>query len=324
MAVFNLFRSRILFLLVALTALFSCKDDMQGELIMVEANPGKGFNYSYYLFLPEGLTGEEEKYLLVEPNNTGAVSDDIKKHSEKARRTATRDFYLGNYAARKLPAPLLVPVFPRDKKNSHMYTHSLDRDVVLETDNDLERIDLQLLVMVEDAKQRLQKKGISIAPDFLMTGFSASGTFVNRFTLIHPDKVMAVAAGGLNGILMLPLSEEKQQELKYPAGTHDFEQLFGKTFDSVAFMKTPQFYFMGGLDENDALPYSDAYDEPERKAIENALGKEMLPARWKRAKELYAREEIKAEVKTYEKLGHEHPKEVKDEIVAFFKKVVRE
>lgn len=323
MSFFKLLRHSIL-VLFTIVLVISCKKELKGELLLVEANASKGFNFPYYLFLPEDLSGPQEKYLVVEPNNSGKVTDNFREQIEQAERNASRDFYLGNYASRKLNFPLLVPVFPRDKTTSQMYTHSLDRDVVLQQGNDLGRIDLQLLAMVKDAKQKLLQKGISVAPQFLMTGFSASGSFANRFSLIHPKAVKAVAAGGVNGILMLPFSEENGQKLTYPAGTYDFESLFGQKFDSAAFKSTPQFYFMGELDDNDALPYSDAYDETERNVIRKVLDEKMLPARWEKIKEFYAREKVNAKILTYDAMGHEHPKQVKEEIVAFFEKVLRE
>ena len=76
---------------------------------------------------------------------------------------------------------------------------------MLQRDNPLERIDEQLINMFKDAQSKLEKKAIKTHNRFLLTGFSASGTFANRFTIIHPDRVFAVAAGGLNGLLMLPV-----------------------------------------------------------------------------------------------------------------------
>ncbi|WP_324720415.1 hypothetical protein [Salinimicrobium sp. HB62] len=302
--------------------LISCTKT-NGELLFNEKAPEAGFNFPYYLFIPEDISESSPKYLIVETNNSGFASDDFKEHLEKAGRTASKDFYLGNYAAVNLGYPLLVPVFPRSKATGNMYTHSLDRDVMLQKGTQLERIDLQVLEMVEDARERLKQKGLETEPEILMTGFSASGTFANRFSLLHPDKIKAVAAGGLNGILMLPFSEENEVELTYPAGTKDFEHLFGKPFDSIGFRQTPQFLFMGAQDENDALPYDDAYDPAEREAINTILGKEMLPTRWNKSKEYYLREGVNAEVRTFEEVGHEHPQAVKDEVVEFFRRIIK-
>ena len=310
-----------LFSFFLILLLVSCTKT-NGELLLIEKAPEDGFNFPYYLFIPDDISDSNQKFLVVETNNSGFASDNFREHLEKAERTASIDFYLGNYVAVELGYPLLVPIFPRSKSTGNIYTHSLDRDVVLQKGTDLERIDLQVLEMVEDARERLKEEGIMTESEILMTGFSASGSFANRFSLLHPDKVKAVAAGGLNGILMLPFSEEKEIELNYPAGTNDFEQLFGKPFDSVGFRQTPQFLFMGALDDNDALPYDDAYDPQEREAISAILGKQMLPTRWNNSKEYYSREGVEAEVETFQEVGHEQPQAVKDEVVKFFRRVI--
>ena len=85
----------------------------KGKALYVEANQDEGFNYPYILFIPGKISNEKELLIIVEPNNSGFVDDDFKKHIEKAERTAAKDFYLGHYVAQHLKYPLLVPVFPR-------------------------------------------------------------------------------------------------------------------------------------------------------------------------------------------------------------------
>lgn len=308
----------LFFILIALSA---CHNNKPGDLHFVKANPENGFNYPYFLFLPDDISTGKELFLIIEPNNSGFADDDLKKHIEKAERTASKDFYLGNYVAQKLKYPLLVPVFPRSKTNWKIYTHALDRDVMRQKNNQLERIDLQLLEMFKDAKSRLNVLDINTSEQFLMTGFSASGTFSNRFTLLHPNKVRAVAAGGLNGLLALPIDSIGNKKLNYPLGTNNFKDSLNQEFQKKAFLNTPQFYFMGGLDENDAIPYDDAFDDDERVLIYELLGKEMLPTRWETCIDIYKNEGVDASVKTYKNMGHEHTDKVKDEVAAFFKNI---
>lgn len=310
------------FLYFSLYLLFSaCSEKIPGELIFVEKNESRGFNFPYLLFIPEKVSNDKT-YLIVEPNNSGFGSDNLEDHRKKAERTATKDFYIGNYVAQNLNYPLLVPIFPRPKTNWKIYTHSLDRDVMDQTANSLERLDLQLLEMVEDARERLQNRGIITQEGILMTGFSASGVFANRFSLLHPEKLEAVAAGGLNGLLMIPRKEVNGQVLNYPLGTNDFKSRFDRDFDSVAFKNTPQYLFMGELDENDAVPFDDAYDQDEREAIYASLGEEMQPLRWNNSKKIYEEDGVNAQVKTYKNIGHEQADEVKEDIVEFFLQVV--
>lgn len=74
---------------------------------------------------------------------------------------------------------------------------------------------------------------------------------------------------------------------------------------------------MGEMDDNDAIPYDDGYDEDERIIIYRLLGEKMMPGRWEKCKDIYEAAGINAIFKTYEGLGHEHPGEVKEEIVEF-------
>jgi len=81
---------------------------------------------------------------------------------------------------------------------------------------------------------------------------------------------------------------------------------------------------MGGLDKNDAIPYADAFDAEERKLIYELIGKEMLPLRWENCKNIYRNAGVKSTVKTYESIGHEQAEFVKNEIVGFFIKTVKQ
>ena len=304
--------------LVIITLFFGCSDAPKGNLILVKPMAENNFNFPYFLFIPDNVSHNENTYLIVEPNNSGFADDDLQKHIDKAKRTATKAFYIGNYVAQHFKYPLVVPVFPRPKSNWKIYTHALDRDVMLQKNNTLERIDLQLLAMVKDARTRLAKQNIQTDDKFLLTGFSASGTFANRFTALHPENVLAVAAGGLNGLLFLPMDSLKGETLNYPLGTNDFKKLTNSPFNKKAFVETPQFYFMGELDDNDAVPYDDAFDESERQQIFRLLAKEMLSQRWKECKNLYENEHVNAIIKTFKNTGHEHPDAIKEEIVTFF------
>lgn len=310
---------KIIYPLVSALFLFGCAESYDGELVFAEPHSDGKFEFPYFLFIPEDVPLNEKVYVVVEPNNSGFVDDDLQKHIEKAKRTAYNDYYLGSYVAQNIKSPLLVPVFPRRRSDWNIYTHALDRDVMLQKNNSLERIDRQLLDMFEDARLRLESKNILTRDEFLLTGFSASASFANRFALLHPGKVFAVAAGGLNGLLMLPRDSLNNELLKYPVGTSDMKDISGKAFRKEMFRNTPQFYFMGQLDENDAIPYDDAFGQSEREQIFRLLGKQMQPERWKNCIQIYDDLNVNAIFKTYKDMGHEHPEEIKEEVLEFFK-----
>jgi len=299
--------------------LLGCSESYDGELLFISPEAEDYFEYPYFLFIPNQVSQTNKNFIIVEPNNSGFADDDLQKHVDKAKNTASNDYYLGNYMAKSLSCPLIVPVFPREESKWRIYTHALDRDVMLQKGNPLERLDRQLIEIVRNAQKILLEKNIQTDEQFLLTGFSASGTFANRFTVMHPDQVLAVAAGGLNGLLMLPADSLQHKLLPYPIGTGDLKEISGREFQQRTFQNTPQYYFMGALDDNDALPYDDAFDPSEREQISNLLGEQMLPERWNKCQQIYDSLEVNATIKTYPEVGHEHPEEIKLEILQFFR-----
>lgn len=309
-------------LLVIFWIAIGCSKSNKGELFFIEPKQGDKFNFPYFLFIPNNISPEKDVFIIVEPNNSGFADDNIEKHIEKAERIASKDFYLGNYGAINLGLPLIVPVFPRPKTEWKIYTHALDRDVMLQKENPLERLDVQLIEMFNDARSILKIKHIKTKEKFLMTGFSASGTFANRFTLIHPEKVYAAAAGGVNGLLMLPLDSLQNNKLQYPIGTGDMAEILSKNFQKEIFLNIPQFYFMGENDNNDAIQYEDGYSKTERSLINKLFGKNMLKERWIFSKNIYINQRANVIIKTYKNTGHEQTLEIKNDVVKFFKETI--
>jgi hypothetical protein len=286
------------------------------SLIIVNMSPEKGFHNDYILFVPKGTPLNKKIFLLVEPNNTGKTSDSLEVHKKYAIDLASVSS-VGNNISTELKIPLLVPIFPRPSSQPLIYTHALDRDVIIEKSPELKRLDLQLLEMINDAKSVLTSLGIQTEPKFFMNGFSASATFTNRFSFIHPEKIKALAIGGFNGKLMLPQNEINGVKLNYPIGIHDFPQLFGEKFDADKYKSIPQFIYMGKLDENDAVQFDDAYTEHEREIINDNIGRYVF-ARYLQCQNIYQNNNINSIFRTYENVGHWTTSDVNLEVIKFF------
>ena len=285
--------------------------------VVVHAAPDRGFHYPYILSFPAGELAETPGFLLVEPNNTGSVSDDIAVHLKAAR--ALSQEAIGGYVSRALKIPLLVPVFPRPEEQWSLYTHLLDRDVMTLQEGPMARLDLQLLAMVDDAIARLEKKGYSAGHQVLVTGFSASGTFANRFTVLHPERVRAVASGGVNGLLMLPIERLAESELPYPLGVADYASIAGRPFNLPVWRQVPQFIYMGAKDENDAVLFDDGYSKAEREIIFGVLGERMQPDRWMKCQGVYRTAGARVTFRTFPDVGHRTDRRINGEIVEFFR-----
>ncbi len=302
---------------------FHFSDTLQKDtIIRIDAKPNAGFNYAYYVFIPSGTLLNSRHFLLVEANNTG-VNDTIEFHDQQAKLQALKNSS-GSSVSKRLKMPFLVPVFPRSEKDWQVYTHALDRDAMLIKSGETKRIDLQLIAMIEDANTTLSSLHISLEKKICINGFSASGTFANRFTLIHPEIVAAVACGGINAISILPVSSIDDSRLNYPIGTNDFKAIFGTNPNLEAYKKIPQFIYMGGLDSNDAVLFDDAYSEEERQIIFKVLGKKMFPDRWGKCESIYSSNGINATYKLYPDIGHATNRTMNSEIADFFKKNIKQ
>ncbi len=184
-------------LLVAVPAFFIVPFTLRVQRF--EAEPLLGFHADFYLYVSPGArraaSAGELVTLLVQPNNSGINSDDPEVHRKDAWWTC-----FGRHGiADELQVVLLVPAFLRPKEDWQIYTHAFDRDVLTTARADLSRLDLQLLAMVDRARSTLTAEGMTTDPRFLIQGFSASGMFANRFAVLHPDRIKAVAAGSPEG-----------------------------------------------------------------------------------------------------------------------------
>ncbi|MDX1651267.1 MAG: hypothetical protein R3277_02170 [Brumimicrobium sp.] len=318
----NKFYSLIVILFL-LGELFSQENNVKNSvlkdsLIHVIADGQKGFYHDYILFIPKGTVLNKKTYLLVEPNNTGRVSDSIEVHQNHAIHLASKSS-VGNNISTELKIPLLVPVFPRPASKPDTYTHALDRDVMKEESVDLKRLDLQLIAMINDSKVLLKSMKIDVEDKVFMNGFSASGTFTNRFSFIHPELIQALAIGGFNGKLMLPVSDLGKVEMNYPLGLNDFEKLFGKKFEMELYREVHQFIYMGKLDDNDAVRFSDAYSKRERRIINTNLG-DSVQDRFLVCQDFYLNSDLNVVFKSYEHVGHWTTSSINLEIIKFFYK----
>jgi hypothetical protein len=291
-------------------------DLSQDTWIKIAADSKKGFHFPYYLFVPKGIDSAADRHMLVETNNTGTTSDDFQVHDEAAVRLV-RDSY-ATRIARELGTPLLVPVFPRPADQWQAYTHSLDEDTLLIASGPLKRIDLQLIQMIRDAQTLLRRNHVNVQDKVFMHGYSASGVFANRFPVLHPQIVRAVATGGVNAIPIFPIAQWHGTTLPFPVGIADLKKIADIDFDEPAYKQVSQYIYMGYLDRNDTTLSRDAFCEEHAKLIRELIGVEM-PQRWQVSQSIYRELAIPAQCVTYNGSAHEIKPEMIDDIVKFFR-----
>lgn len=267
-----------------------------------EADPAKGFQWPYYLYVPSTI---ESSHILVITNNTAYASDDFSVHDQAAQSLVGWQKDLAKF----LGCPLLVPAFPRPNDyNEAGYTHALDEVSLAATSTVYHRLDLQLIAMIEDAINRLDEREIDFEETILMWGFSASGMFANRFTALHPERVKAAAIGAPGGWPIAPVAEYKGVELDYPIGIADLFQLVGYSFDMESFKNIPLYFYLGDQDINDALPYN--------VTLNTYIGTTPV-SRWPIAEEIYNSINCDCEFILYTGIGHEITNQMEEDVNTF-------
>lgn len=280
------------------------------------ANPAKGFHWPYLLFHPKEV---KTAHLLVVPNNTGFATEDL----ALLRAAAAGELQHHLPLAERLGCPLLVPMFPRPSiGEENLYLHALTRSSLLETRAPLKRVDLQLIAMLEDAARRSKAKGVDLKPKALLWGFSASGSFVNRFAMLHPERALAVASGSPGGWPLAPLSRYGGEVLNYPVGVADLKSVTGQVPPLASAKGVGWFFYMGDQDANDAEVFRDSFSKGDEELIFKQFGPTPL-SRWQAIAKIYVDQGFRAEFRLYPGIAHSVTADMHEDIAAFFERELK-
>ena len=197
-------------------------------------------NLQYALVYPENM--QDDKPLIVESLNKNIEDRNIKNISDQEVRE-TLAASLTDRIKWVKDAPILMPIVPHDKTYTPYY-QQLSRDCFtdeLAGKREFERIDLQYLDCIQDAKDILRQLTGKRVPDkVFINGYSSSGVFAQRFALIHPEVVDKCCVGGSAGSIPIP-----EDNIGYPVGIADFKELFGKEFNEEAYKNIEFAYYVG-------------------------------------------------------------------------------
>lgn len=282
----------------------------------IPAAPAEGYYWAYLLYVPQPV---RVPCLLVVPNNTGFATKDL----DLLRASASSEILNESHLAKRLGCPLLMPMFPRPPMgNGDLNLHELNRESLATTVEAWKRVDLQLLQMIQSAQVHLAAQGLKVDHRVLLSGFSASGNFVNRFAMLHPDRVLAVAGGGIAWPIA-PATEAGGESLPYPVGIADVDVITGRPASLAALRSVTWFLYRGSEDHNDPVDFRDCYSESEAELIRRRFGSEPA-ARWPKAVMLYADANLPARLAVYPGVGHGTNPAIREDIAQFFEKRLRE
>jgi len=192
--------------------------------------PTENIGFNWVTYIPNTISFDDEIFIVVHIGGQGECSSE-------AALEETMNIIWGKFdLAAERGFILLFPSIPRDCSKGEnwgyenldafsAYGTHLNPQTFIDPDGLNYRLDLQVVEMIKEFSQELEARGLNIADRVFVYGNSASGHFANRFAMLHPEKVKAFAAGGLSGIITLPIDSYQDNPYNWYNGILNFKEL---------------------------------------------------------------------------------------------------
>lgn len=208
---------------------FSVEIDINGtnyEVIVKCPDKEKNINIPSIIAIP---TDVEKTTIALESNNM--ESTELRDRLDQGLWTAKRL----TLTTQDPPAIVVIPIIP-SVKGGVPYYQQLSKECFEE---EKPHIDEQVVNIINEVKNMALNKGISIDEKIFLNGYSSSGSFAQRFSLLHPELVKAACIGGSSGSIPIPTDD-----LSYPLGIKDYKQITGKEFDFESYKQILFTYYV--------------------------------------------------------------------------------
>ena len=226
-----------------------------GRITKVERS-SSGLPYTYFYYVPETAAAYDEAVLL----HVATASPPIHSFAEadSGARGQLSNFVDSGLAegSELIMFSVAVPQYVQGNDRSGC-AQVLHRDNLISSNVSAQfyRPDLKFIEVLEHFTNLLAVAGFSVNDRILVTGGSNGGVWAHRFALLHPDRVLAVAAGS-HGLWTMPVSQHKGRAMPYHLGISDLDAIGLDAFDARAVAEIPFFVFIGEEDTND--PFTEA------------------------------------------------------------------
>jgi len=317
---------------------------------LIEANPEKGFNIPYFLYIPSTEYKDDnigfKQYMLLEGTNFGITSNQVDYYQNDNFIKGETSHVAGD-VYEQLYIPKIVPYLPKtcfkidhDDYAEYGHFHALDSTVIkmdehkdemiecsfdgnesnlgIDYLNSLVDIEQQIHAIVLDAQERLNSGSWDLEEEIFVAGFSASGEYASRYTTIFPEQVKAMFAGGMF-LPIIPADSYGGHDLIYQVGISDYEQLFGRPFDIVEYNEVAKMFYMGAKETIDAIGGSDTFTNDHRDIIYDIFGEISINDRWFNAQDVFYEMGGDALFVTDKTQGHSVSSNVLGYIIEFLK-----
>ena len=192
----------------------------------------KGINIPSIIAIP--LVENISKRIILESNNF--ETDNFENIINQGIETGSK---LANLTKDK-PGVILIPLIPNSKNS--IYFQQLSRGCFeLEPEDNCYRLDEQIVKMIDEAKITVKEEiGVDLEDKIFLNGYSSSGVFAQRFSLLHPELIHTACIGGASGSIPVPI-----KNIDYPIGISDYKELTGKEFDMDSYCEIYFTYYVG-------------------------------------------------------------------------------
>lgn len=310
---------------------------------LIEADPDAGFHFPYFLYSPRYSEATNGDTVPTRPFVVGFRLKDLDTSREQNIAAGREAIMSGRVRAIAgvSRAPGLVALLPTNPPDQSF--ELLDQNSLQVTEPPYERLDRQLLSMIDDARQRLEDQPYATASDIHLLGFSDAGRMVDQFTALHPDRVNAASSGG-NGFATIPQSRldndiprmrsPSTETLPWPVGTAGLEELIGESFDSEAWLDVTQYRYIGAEDQGDPaqLDHPSEYihaktyrhfGKRRQQLLLDIFGWRQVDERFATSREIFHNVGADAEFRAYEGVGHSTPENVQRDVTEFHRRAIQ-
>ena len=231
----------------------------------IPKDPDAGFHFPYFLYTPpttDETSAGESRQAGDHPRPLVVGFRTFGDESERDSRveSAKRGLQRGDIRsiADELNSPAIIAPLPSSTEDGRFEV--LNRDSLQISEPPYERLDLQFLSIVDDARERLADQPYEVADSVHLNGFSNNCRLSDQLAILHPERINAVTGGG-DGFHTIPKrkyegnipvqTEPATTTLEYPVGTAGLADLVGSEFNQEAWLDTALFYYIGAEDQGD-------------------------------------------------------------------------
>ncbi len=262
---------------------------------IVEHPGSDDVTWDYFTYVPDSASRSSENYIIVVC--PGSLYEECDNYN-LSKSTAAGSLNSYTQYADRYGYILLSMATPR---TFGWYGPMLTRSTVTSDEGWYKRPDFELSRILTQFKSQLISSGYPIANNILLSGYSAGGAFAPRFAFLHPEMVLAVAAGGQGGMIW-PIIEDQGRECTYPLGVSDLETFTGFPFDPLKLMEVTFRLYIGEADDNACLG-DECWDRDQEDILLNLFGA-TPPLRVQHLHSTFLSMGIPSQVEIYPGRGH--------------------